>query len=382
MYYIQRILVAILLISLIFAISSSAWAGDYDVENVSADSTLIFYPGDLFSTGHVQKFEIPSVTYQKLNGIHMFAGKKVWVEISHHYRAFAEFNISSPPSGSCITSVQLMAFCTDTSTSASHTLLVHPLDADPSTLTAEYLYNIMDTADTYASCPNCMTSLGLHTVTLDAQAITDFLLALNQGWFAVGFSEDGDDDDRGSWDGFGSNNKIRLAVQISFIPSSPGTPLAIPSPVCVDSQYCINWNQSSNATYYEVKENDGPWVDVGNVTEVCYTKSTPGEYTYYVQAWSPCGSAGTAEGVTVSVTPCSCCTGITGNVDGSGDNQIDIADIVYFIDYSFNLPPGPAPPCMEEADVNGDSVIDIEDIVYLIDYAFNLPSGPEPVACP
>ncbi|MFQ5453031.1 MAG: FG-GAP repeat domain-containing protein, partial [Candidatus Zixiibacteriota bacterium] len=31
----------------------------------------------------------------------------------------------------------------------------------------------------------------------------------------------------------------------------------------------------------------------------------------------------------------SCCIGITGNVDGSGDNQIDIADIVYFIDYSF-----------------------------------------------
>ncbi|MFQ5453681.1 MAG: hypothetical protein ACE5D6_05795, partial [Candidatus Zixiibacteriota bacterium] len=73
--------------------------------------------------------------------------------------------------------------------------------------------------------------------------------------------------------------------------------------------------------------------------------------------------------------------GITGNVDGSGDDQIDIADIVYFIDYSFNLPPGPEPPCMDEADVNGDNVIDIGDIVYLIDYAFNLPPGPVPVSC-
>ncbi|MFQ5453720.1 MAG: hypothetical protein ACE5D6_05990 [Candidatus Zixiibacteriota bacterium] len=77
----------------------------------------------------------------------------------------------------------------------------------------------------------------------------------------------------------------------------------------------------------------------------------------------------------------SCCVGITGNIDGSSDDLIDIGDIVYFIDYSFSLPSGPEPPCMEEADVNGDIVIDIEDIVYLIDYSFSLPAGPTPVDC-
>ena len=44
---------------------------------------------------------------------------------------------------------------------------------------------------------------------------------------------------------------------------------------------------------------------------------------------------------------------------------------------------GPAPECMEEADVDGSGVglpIDISDLVYLVDYMFN--GGPEPAACP
>ncbi|MFQ5454433.1 MAG: choice-of-anchor V domain-containing protein [Candidatus Zixiibacteriota bacterium] len=77
----------------------------------------------------------------------------------------------------------------------------------------------------------------------------------------------------------------------------------------------------------------------------------------------------------------SCCVGITGNIDGSSDNQIDISDAVYMIDYMFSNPPGPAPPCMEEADVDGESGIDIGDIVYLIDYMFSNPPGPVPVNC-
>ncbi|MFQ5453372.1 MAG: hypothetical protein ACE5D6_04215, partial [Candidatus Zixiibacteriota bacterium] len=75
------------------------------------------------------------------------------------------------------------------------------------------------------------------------------------------------------------------------------------------------------------------------------------------------------------------CVGIRGNIDGDPLEVVDIADIVYFIDYSFNLPPGPAPPCIEEADVNADGSVDISDVVYLIDYSFNSPPGPTPLGC-
>lgn len=91
----------------------------------------------------------------------------------------------------------------------------------------------------------------------------------------------------------------------------------------------------------------------------------------------------------------SCCIGIRGNIDGSpetppDDPGIDIADLVYFVDFSFSQPPGPPPVCNDgteqnpyyaEADVNGDSSVDIGDIVYMVDFMFSQPPGPAPVDC-
>jgi len=43
---------------------------------------------------------------------------------------------------------------------------------------------------------------------------------------------------------------------------------------------------------------------------------------------------------------------------------------------------GPEPPCLEEANVNGsggEQQIDITDITYIVDYMFS--GGPEPLPC-
>ncbi|MFC1475173.1 PKD domain-containing protein [Candidatus Zixiibacteriota bacterium] len=77
-----------------------------------------------------------------------------------------------------------------------------------------------------------------------------------------------------------------------------------------------------------------------------------------------------------------CCKNIRGNIDYDDRDVIDIADLVYFAEYMFDLPPGPAPECFEEADVEGSNEIDIEDLVYLVEYTFDIPSGPAPVDCP
>ena len=79
-------------------------------------------------------------------------------------------------------------------------------------------------------------------------------------------------------------------------------------------------------------------------------------------------------------TSAGCCIGMRGNVDGSAGDGIDIADLVYFVNYAFGSPSGPAPPCFEEADANGDGNLDIADIVYLITFMFN--GGPAPLPCP
>lgn len=84
--------------------------------------------------------------------------------------------------------------------------------------------------------------------------------------------------------------------------------------------------------------------------------------------WSPTSS--------ISV---SCCKDIRGNVDNDPGDNIDIADLVYFVSYSFGNPAGPAPACFEEADVDASGTHDIGDIVYLVSYSFA--GGPAPLIC-
>ncbi|MFQ5452569.1 MAG: MXAN_6640 family putative metalloprotease [Candidatus Zixiibacteriota bacterium] len=63
-----------------------------------------------------------------------------------------------------------------------------------------------------------------------------------------------------------------------------------------------------------------------------------------------------------------------GDLDFSG--EIDIADIVYFVDYSFNSGPSPL-PVDEAADFNCNINVDIADLVDMVEYAFNDGAPPE-----
>jgi len=74
-----------------------------------------------------------------------------------------------------------------------------------------------------------------------------------------------------------------------------------------------------------------------------------------------------------------CCVEPTrGNVDGDVNDQINVADLTYLVDYLFRG--GPPPPCPEEGDVNGDDNTNVADLTYLVDYLFR--GGPAPPPCP
>ena len=77
-----------------------------------------------------------------------------------------------------------------------------------------------------------------------------------------------------------------------------------------------------------------------------------------------------------------CCKNIRGNIDNDALDIIDVADLVYYVEFMFELQPGPAPECFEEADVDGTNEIDVADLVYLVSYIFDIPPGPAPVECP
>lgn len=65
-----------------------------------------------------------------------------------------------------------------------------------------------------------------------------------------------------------------------------------------------------------------------------------------------------------------------GDIDGGLTEVVDIADLVYLVEYMFNG--GPPPPIPEATDIDGSGgSIDIADLVHIVDYMFN--GGPPPV---
>jgi hypothetical protein len=61
--------------------------------------------------------------------------------------------------------------------------------------------------------------------------------------------------------------------------------------------------------------------------------------------------------------------------DVNGDGVIDIADVVYLLNYLFIAGPAPV-PILDAGDANCDGVVDASDVVYLLNYLFV--SGPPP----
>lgn len=76
-----------------------------------------------------------------------------------------------------------------------------------------------------------------------------------------------------------------------------------------------------------------------------------------------------------------CCEGIRGDIAPYpvSDGLIDIADLVFMVDYQFRS--GHEPACFEEGDVNADGVIDITDLVCLVNYSFMRDPFCEPQPC-
>jgi len=58
------------------------------------------------------------------------------------------------------------------------------------------------------------------------------------------------------------------------------------------------------------------------------------------------------------------------------DGILDLADVIYLINYLYRGGPVPCP--MEAGDVTSDGVVDVGDVVFLINYLYR---GGSPPAC-
>ncbi|HEX2897777.1 MAG TPA: hypothetical protein VHP63_06990, partial [candidate division Zixibacteria bacterium] len=73
-----------------------------------------------------------------------------------------------------------------------------------------------------------------------------------------------------------------------------------------------------------------------------------------------------------------CCQGITGDLNGDG-NDGNVLDLNFLVNKIFRA--GPPPPCALEADLNGDGTSgNVADLNYLVNWVYR--GGPDGVSCP
>jgi hypothetical protein len=62
--------------------------------------------------------------------------------------------------------------------------------------------------------------------------------------------------------------------------------------------------------------------------------------------------------------------------DANGDAVVELADLVYLINYLYRN--GPAPDPLAAGDPNADCVVELADLVYLINYLYEGGPAPQP----
>lgn len=109
----------------------------------------------------------------------------------------------------------------------------------------------------------------------------------------------------------------------------------------------------------------------GGITDQFYnfTEKSSGEYFYRLTSTDiENQESKLSEIYNVIVNPF-----LLGDVDGSGD--INVADLVFLVDYVFKG--GPPPEILESGDVNCSSDINVADLTFLVDYLFKGGSAPD-----
>ena len=100
------------------------------------------------------------------------------------------------------------------------------------------------------------------------------------------------------------------------------------------------------------------------------TSPDTGSFTFTARADDTFGSFFDSLQFNLYVTPTE---PIPGDIDLSF-TEVDVADLVYLVDYMFTG--GPAPPVMNIADVDASCQLDIGDLVYLVDFMFTGGAAP------
>lgn len=118
---------------------------------------------------------------------------------------------------------------------------------------------------------------------------------------------------------------------------------------------------------------------LGNLTTVPAHK--PDRFSDFAYTWFRSPSSGHFKGMSDLRLEhgMSCCFGIRGNINNDTLDVINVLDLNYLTQYMYSG--GPAPVCMDEANINGFGTLNIADANFLVYYLF-VSSTPTPARCP
>src|SRR4030066_183151 len=138
------------------------------------------------------------------------------------------------------------------------------------------------------------------------------------------------------------------------------------------------YNYTDYATIKYSSSAAGQWVKryngAGNGGDGANALAVDDSGNVYVTGWSLGTVWPDNDYATIKYFPCTSATPKTG--DANGDGEVNLADIIFKIDYIFKAGPKPNPSC--RADVNADGNLLLTDIVYLINFLFKSGSTPQP----
>src|SRR4030066_1939439 len=138
------------------------------------------------------------------------------------------------------------------------------------------------------------------------------------------------------------------------------------------------YNYTDYATIKYSSSGDTLWVKryngAGNGGDGANALAVDDRGNVYVTGWSLGTVWPDNDYATIKYFPCTSATPKTG--DANGDGEVNLADIIFKIDYIFKAGPKPNPSC--RADVNADGNLLLTDIVYLINFLFKSGSTPQP----
>ncbi|HVP07347.1 MAG TPA: C39 family peptidase [Candidatus Acidoferrum sp.] len=188
-----------------------------------------------------------------------------------------------------------------------------------------------------------------------------------------------------NWVVYGDNHTW---THTNIMTTTPNLPPSAPwnlSAARGNQRVTLRWNRNTEPDFYRYRIYGGsaahPTTQIDSTTGATDTSKVilalVNGTTYYFRIKAvDNGGLSSDYGNEVSAMP-TCCTGVTGNIDGDPGDIVDITDLSALVDYLFGS--GTISSCASENDVDGSGSVDIGDLTGIVDFLFNgagLPSCP------